>query len=193
MNGNELKQKRLNFWDEDNLSFSLFPYKPTRGGEADEVSQFILGFKHLDTPNLSEAVYQICDALQRYVAIWKLDFNLQYVLPTPGHRAGHIPESSQLLCRILATQFEFIYRDDILYRKESIRPSHMTHPRQRPTASEHFDSLGCLSGANLNGAGVLLFDDVRTTGNTSQACRWRLQEDTKCGDVVRVFLGCTGT
>jgi predicted amidophosphoribosyltransferase len=37
-------------------------------------------------------------------------------------------------------------------------------------------------------AGVLLFDDVRTTGSTSLACRWRLQRDVNAGQVVRLFL-----
>jgi hypoxanthine-guanine phosphoribosyltransferase len=84
------------------------------------------------------------------------------------------------------------YPEGLLFRRESINPAHLAYPGQRPTSMEHFQSLGCRK-ADLEGAGVILFDDIITTGDTSQACKRRLQQDTKCGEVVRPFLGKTVT
>jgi hypothetical protein len=94
------------------------------------------------------------------------------------------------LCRFMSSVFPFLqYPEDLLFRKQSVRPSHMALPWERPTPNDHFESLACKK-ADLAGAGVILFDDVRTTGSTSQGCRWRLQQ-AGCGHVVRIFLGKT--
>jgi hypothetical protein len=44
----------------------------------------------------------------------------------------------------------------------------VTTIKQAATVAEHFQSLACSQG-DLTGAGVILFDDVRTSGTTRQA------------------------
>jgi len=131
----------------------------------------------------------VLDAMGKYLETWKNDFDCRYVVPVPSHRAGQVCEFSQLICCFICYEFPWLnYPERLLFRKESIRASHQSLPDQRPTYGEHLKSLGC-ENVDLKRAGVILFDDVRTTGTTSQACRGRLQQDTNCGEVVRVFLG----
>jgi len=179
-------------WNEDNLSLSLFCYKPGRSGQTDRATQFILDFKNFSPNCLSTALRQVHHVLQEYVEQWRRDFDCRYVIPVPGHAAGDVPRSSQLVCDFLSSVFPWLqYPERLLFRQTSVPPAHMARPWERPTAQEHFESLGC-SEADLAGAGVILFDDIRTSGNTSLACKWRLQQGTGCGDVVRIFLGRTG-
>lgn len=97
------------------------------------------------------------------------------------------------MCGFIAKMFPWLdYPQELLFRKETMNAAHLAYPGQRPTATEHFQSLGCRK-ADLDGAGLILFDDMRATGNTSQACGWRLQQDAKCGEVVRLFLARTFT
>lgn len=183
-----LRSQRIDFWDEDNRSLSLFRYKPGAAGESDPVTQFILGSKDPDSIYHTTATEEVFDALSKFLDQWKNDFDCRYFLPVPSHTAYNVPPASKKLCRFMARAFELQYPEDLLYRAISVPPAHMARSWERLTPPQHFESLRC-SNADLRGAGVVLFDDVRTTGNTSQACRWRLQGHTNCGEVVRLFLG----
>lgn len=188
----DIGRKRIDYWDEDNLSLSLFRYKPGKSGQTDEVTQFILGFKEGDPECFKEAMIQVYDAVGKFSEDWKCERHCRCIVPVPGHIAHRVSESSHALCQILASMFPWLqYREKLLFRKESVIAAHQAYPGQRRTSTEHFESLGCRK-TDLDGAGVILFDDVRTTGDTSQACKRRLQLDAKCGQVVRLFLGRTG-
>jgi predicted amidophosphoribosyltransferase len=186
----DIGRKRIDFWDEDNLSLSLFRYKPGKSG-TDEVTQFILGFKALDSACLQAAAMQIYDAVGKFSEDWKREQDCRHIVPVPSHIAHKVSPSSKLVCHFIAKKFPWLqYPEELLFRRESVIPAHQAYPGQRPTSMEHFESLGC-SKVDLGRAGVILFDDVRTTGDTSQACKRRLQLDAKCGEVVRLFLGRT--
>jgi hypothetical protein len=189
----DIAQKRIDYWDEDNLSLSLFDYLPGRSGQTDEVTQFILRFKECDSACLPVALMQVHDALGKYLERWKREFDCRYVVCVPSHLAHEVSPSSKLMCRFIVQMFPWLkYPEQLLFRAESVTPAHLAYPGQRPTSTEHFQSLGC-DKLDLDGAGLILFDDIVTTGDTSQACRRRLQRDTRCGDVVRLFLGKTVT
>lgn len=184
-------RRRIDFWDEDNLSLSLFRYRPGKSGQTDEATQFILRFKECDVDCLPVALMEVYDAVGKFSENWKHELGCRYIVPVPSHLAQKISPSSRLMCRFIAKMFPWLqYPEELLFRKETVEPAHLAHPWQRPTSTEHFESLGC-SKADFNGDGVILFDDIRTTGDTSQACRRRLRQDTRCGEVVRVFLGRT--
>ncbi len=190
MDYGDIGRKRIDFWDEDNLSLSLFRYKPGKSGLTDEVTQFILGFKASDSACLSVALMQVHGAVEKFAERWKYELGCSHIVPVPSHTAHKVSPSSTLACRFIAKMFPWLqYQEGLLFRRESVTPSHL-YPGQRPTYMEHLESLGC-SKADLRRAGVILFDDVRTTGDTSQACKRRLQLDAQCGEVVRLFLGRT--
>jgi hypothetical protein len=186
-------RRRIDSWDEDNLSLSLFRYEPGKLGRSDEPTQFILCFKDSGSACLSTACVQVYEALGKFAEDWRREFDCRYVVPVPSHLAHEVSPSSKLMCGFIVKTFPWLqYPERLLFRKDSVPAAHLAHPGQRPSVTKHFQSLRC-SKADLAGTGVILFDDVRATGNTSQACRWRLQQDAKCGEVVRLFLGRTFT
>jgi hypothetical protein len=186
----DIGRERIDYWDYDNLSLSLFRYKP---GGSDKATQFILCFKNSESSCLSTACVQVYEALGKFSEDWNAEFGCRYIVPVPSHLAYEVSQSSELMCGFLAKMFPWLqYPKQLLFRKETVPAAHLAYPGQRPSTTKHFQSLRC-SKADLAGAGVILFDDVRATGNTSQACRWRLQQDAKCGAVVRLFLGRTFT
>jgi hypothetical protein len=186
-------RERIDSWDEDNLSLSLFRYKPGEIGRTDTATRFVLCFKESGSACFSTAVAQVFEAVGKFAEDWKREFGCRYIVPVPSHLAGHVSPSSRSMCRFVVRNFPWLqYPEELLFRKENVPAAHLAYPGQRPTATKHFQSLRC-SKADLAGAGVILFDDVRATGNTSQACRWRLQQDAKCGEVVRLFLARTFT
>jgi hypothetical protein len=187
----DIGRERVDFWDDDNLSLSLFRYKPGKHGQTDKATQFILCFKESRSACLSTALMQVYEAMRKFSEDWRRELGCHYIVPVPSHLAQQIPPSSKLMCSFVARMFPWLqYPEELLFRRESVTPAHLSYPGQRPTSTEHFQSLGCRK-ANLEGAGIILFDDVITTGDTSQACKRRLQQDAKCGEVVRLFLGKT--
>jgi predicted amidophosphoribosyltransferase len=176
----DIGEERNDYWDEDNLSLSLFVYKSRADTRA---NRFILRFKEYDIECVSDAVDQLRDALKRHIDDWNKE--CRYIVPVPSHEANIVSRSSVYVCLCIAGTSHLEYPERLLFRRTTVL-SHLNGSRQRPTVQEHFESLACRS-ADLGGATVLLFDDVRTTGNTSQACRCRLQEDVNAGQVVRLF------
>lgn len=189
----DIGRERIDYWDEDNLSLSLFRYKPGKTGQTDRATQFILCFKNSGSACLSTACVQVYEALGRFSEDWSAKFGCRYIVPVPSHLAHEVSLSSELMCGFIAKMFPWLlYPKKLLFRKENVPAAHLAYSGHRLSPTEQFQSLGC-SKEDLDGAGVILFDDIRTTGNTSLACKWRLQQDAKCGDVVRLFLGRTFT
>jgi predicted amidophosphoribosyltransferase len=125
-----------------------------------------------------------------YIEEWKQEYNCRYVVPVPSSRAHEISAFSKDMCSFIASTFHLEYPEGLLFRERSVPPSHMATYWQRLSVKEQCDSLRCRE-TNLAGAGVILFDDVRNTGNTSDACRRRFRDDAKCGEVIRLFLART--
>jgi predicted amidophosphoribosyltransferase len=189
----KIRGKRDICWSWDNLSLSLFVYKTAGSGQADEVTQFIHAFKaSKDHECFKASIFEVYDAAGESIKEWKQEcnYNCRYVVPVPSSRAHEIAAFSRDMCSFIASTFHLEYPDRLLSREHSVLPSHMANYWQRLSVKEQYDSLGCRD-TNLAGAGIILFDDVRNTGNTSDACRRRLRDNTKCGDVVRLFLART--
>lgn len=187
----DIRRDRIDCWDADNLSLSLFRYKPGESGLSDKVTQFILQCKNSDSGCLQAATVQVYDAIREVSEDWKGEYDCRYIVPAPSHIAHKVSYSSRFVCHFVAKMLPWLrYPEELLFRKKNTMPAHLAYYRERPSPSEHFESIGC-SKADLGGAGVIFFDDVRTTGNTSLACKWRLQKNANAGEVVRLFLGRT--
>lgn len=186
-----IRGKRDVCWDWDNLSLSLFVYKTVRSGQVDEVTKFIHAFKASKDPEcFKAAIVEVYQAAGESIEEWKREHNCRYVVPVPSSRAHEISGYSREMCSFIASTFHLEFPEGLLFRERSVPPSYMATYWQRLSIKDQFDSLGCRE-TNLAGAGVLLFDDIRNTGNTSQACRWRLKDDAECGEVIRLFLART--
>ncbi len=193
MDYSNIGRERRDYWDAYNLSLSLFRYKPVEIGQTDTATQFVLCFKESGSACLSSACVQVYEAIGKFSEEWRGELGCRYIVPVPSHLARKVSPSSKLMCGFIAKMFPWLqYREELLFPESDVPAAHLAYPGQRPTATEHFHSLRC-SKADLAGAGVILFDDVRATGNTSLACKWRLQQDANCGEVVRLFLSRTFT
>jgi predicted amidophosphoribosyltransferase len=176
-------------WD-DNPSLSLFVYNAVGSGHEDEVTDFIHAFKgSKDYECYKTAIVEVYEAAGKYIEEWKREYDCRYVVPVPSSRAREISGYSKDVCKFIASTFHLEYRE-ALFRERTVPSSHMATYGHRLGGRDQFDSLACRE-TNLAGAGVILFDDVLNTGNTSHACRWRLKGDAKCGKVIRLFLART--
>jgi hypothetical protein len=159
-----IRQKRKVCWDEANRSLSLFVYRAVRSRQADEVTKFIHAFKASDPEAFKAAIVEVYDAAGESIEEWKREcneeqkqennYNCRYVVPVPSHSAHQISESSRRMCDFIATIFHLEYPETLLFRKETITPAHLAYPGQRPTSTEHFQSLGC-GVADLGRAGII--------------------------------------
>lgn len=131
---------------------------------------------------------EVYEIVRGYIEEWKRDYSCRYIVRTLQPLTNY--RLTQETCARIASIFRLEYPEGLLFRESTVRSSHMASYWQRLSVKEQFDSLGCRR-TNLAGAGVVLFDDVRNTGNTSDACRRRLRDDAKCGEVIRLFLART--
>jgi predicted amidophosphoribosyltransferase len=185
-----IREKRDVCWSWENKSLSLFVYRTVGSGQADEVTRFIHAFKaSKDHECFKAAIVEVYEAAGKYIEEWKREYDCRYVVPIPSSRAREISGYSKEMCKFVASTFRLEYRE-ALFRERTVPSSHMATYWQRLSVKAQCDSLGCRD-TNLAGVGVILFDDVRNTGNTSDACRRRLRDDAKCGEVIRLFLART--
>jgi hypothetical protein len=136
---NDIGRERFVYWDEDNLSLSLFRYKPGKI-RTDKATQFVLCFKESGSACFSTAC--VYEALGKILEDWKREkreFDFRYVVPVPSHLAHEVSASSKLICGFISKMFPWLqYPGELLFREEDMPAAHLAYPGQRPTATEQF-------------------------------------------------------
>ena len=112
------------------------------------------------------------------------DRDFDCILPVPLHprrrRERGINQAAALADRV-SRRTGIPLREDLLVRIKYTRPQ--TAVSRRSRKSNVLDAFAVPSGADVSGLKILLCDDVRTTGNTAQACARALKKagaDTVC-------------
>lgn len=79
-----------------------------------------------------------------------------------------------------------------LERFTSVESAHLADPGHRPSFSKHWESIRVNPNRleEVQGARILLFDDVITTGNTALACRRHLLQ-VEAVSITGIYLGKT--
>lgn len=171
-------------------NFSVLPYRSKRSGKADQISEFVLAFKEGVESAVQIAIPVVCDELEKKRG--RLLSDVSHIVCTPPHGKGFASTSSELLCDQVAKRFALTHIRSGLERTKSVRKAAYAPPGQRPTYADHLESIEYAGPAlNLGGRGILLFDDVLTSGDTSYACRDILLAGTRCKVVVGLFLART--
>ncbi len=136
-----------------------------------ELRRALLGFKYhrqlwLQTP-LSGLLLDIYRQ-------WFAPLQPQLILPvplSPQRLAERGYNQSALLARALAGQTGLPYREDLLLRRKDTPPLSRLNKQQRHRVLE--GAFVCPFA--LNGARILLVDDIYTTGSTANGCAKALQ------------------
>ena len=99
------------------------------------------------------------------------------ILPVPLHprrRRERGVNQAALLASEVSRRTGIPLREDLLVRKKYTRPQTAISFRKRK--SNVLDAFAVPSGPDVSGMKILLCDDVRTTGNTAQACATSLKK-----------------
>ena len=194
---NELSEHVLNNWDDDNQCAYCFLY---RVGNDGPVEQFVKRFKvpnfrienkkFVPDESYANQAQQILSAcLRKHYSRIREEHNCRYLVPIPSHRQGYGDGNLLRVARLLSAEFGFDLLDRALLRTKEITISHKARYGERPKHQAHVQTLSWVWKDRLQG-GILLVDDVITTGTTSQACRHVIAESTgiRSDSFVRLFL-----
>jgi predicted amidophosphoribosyltransferase len=185
-----LRQCALNEWEGNNLW--VLPYHTKRSGTADGVSKFIWQFKNGDLEALYTAVQLLSEAIEEHEDTLRSQYECSVIASAPSSRQGFPKSLPESVCSELAKRYRWLaHAPRLLQRIQTVRQAHRCPPGERPNFGTHIQTIACGAQYNLDGCGVLLFDDVLTTGGTSLACAAILRQEANCGNVVGLFLGRT--
>jgi hypothetical protein len=176
-------------------TFSLFSYYPWHSSDKNEITGKILDFKK-NSP-LTVNWFQQC--AEQAISYSEGDLlgiaSPWYTVAIPGSRSGVPNTPCEQICAHLKSRFVWIlHLSHALERTQSVPKSATAHKenRPRPSYETHKKTIRYVGPPRLiSVAGILLIDDVLTTGNTFHACCDILRETTSCEHIFGLFLGRT--
>lgn len=176
-------------WEGEN--FCILPYYTKRSGRNNEVTQFVLDFKEARSEAVTVATKLVVNVLATQQQRFR-DLRWKYVVAVPPSSKGFAKPASESICKIIAAHFGLTHLPGALERVTSVAKSSFAPPGQRPDAADHLESIRYV-GPRLqaDNSAVVLFDDVLTRGETSNACRMILKKSTGCQRVIGIFLSRT--
>jgi predicted amidophosphoribosyltransferase len=189
----EFHENWLGRWSDSREDFYLYRYIPFNSGKANSLSKFMIAVKNEDTIAVHYAALLIRQALDGQKSALRLIRRCKYLMCIPPSRGGPTKSTYEELCRKVAEPFDWLtHIPNALVRTRTVRSSHTYRSTDRPTADVHYNTIRYVGPPIQPEAGILLFDDIYTRGETSKGCRQRLLDDTDCGSVTGIFLGKTG-
>jgi len=193
MVGNQeaIRKNILCQWDGDD--FYVLKYFSKRSGLANSVTSLILRFKENDEAAVTAVIQLMTTEFERIEATLRDERLCRYIVSIPSSTAKRSNVPCERVCRALAKKFDWLtHVPDALIRGETVQKSAFAAPGERPDYEEHIRTIKYNAGTlHLNKESFIMFDDVKTRGETSRACREILAKATACKAVIGVFLGRT--
>ena len=137
------------------------------------VRQAILALKY---GGIRAAAPQLGDMLANYLEANPMPGDLMAPVPMhPSRRRERGYNQAELLARPVAERCDIAYQSDLLIRTRRVDPqAGMASAATR--ATNVADSVAIPRPGDVDGAGIILVDDVATTGSTLDACAAVLKE-----------------
>jgi hypothetical protein len=191
-----IKQALVEKW-QDGENFYLLPYPSRRSGRGvnNPVTDFVLAFKNRVPDAVALALQIVTSSIARIESTLRDNLGCRYVVCIPGHRKGFANPAAEALWHSLSLQRKwFAFLPHALERTETVPKAAYARARGEPapTYDDHIRTIKYNESALRKADGnFIMFDDVLTTSDTSQACRDIIKKATKCKRVIGVFLART--
>lgn len=177
-------------WHTPNAHATLTYHKPSStGGKASEAAALVLDFKGGRREAVGYTTSFLEHAVKRYEVYLRDVRRIRYVAAIPGHVAASGYLRLDQVARSLADRFPWLASDGIVERVRDVPKS--STARERPAAAVHAASMRWQGPGLTSDDGVLLIDDVLTSGATFAGAQATLRYTTACRSVVGMFLART--
>lgn len=184
------------FWDE-HQNLCLFPYHPKDSPLKNHLTELIWQFKRNEDPAVRIVTQMAVQAFTQNERILRAKRPFWSLVVMPPHEAGKRNLPCEILCARLAMNFSSWLRNlpNALERTGDVEKSSMAkhEGKKRPGFLEHAASISYEGPEDIctENDGILLVDDVFTTGNTFDACYGILKDATSCELIIGFFVGKT--
>jgi predicted amidophosphoribosyltransferase len=185
-----ISESLLAVWE--GYNFLLLRYFTKRSGKNNDATAFILAFKENWPKAVKLASKMMIEGLTPYAGRLRDKLKCRYIVAAPPHSQGVAGEQSESLCEAVAEHFTLKHLPGALERTKTVQKAAYAGPGGRATRQEHEESIRWVGPAlDLRKEGIILFDDVLTRGDTSEACGAVIRRATKCALITGIFLGKT--
>lgn len=183
------------FWDESK-NLCLFSYYPKNSFQKNQYTELVWQFKSEKTSAIRTVTQMAVQALAQNESKLRIKQPYWYLVTMPPHEAGQHNRSCEILCARLAMYYPWLRPlPNVLRRTADTVQSSMAKHRgtKRATYLDHALSISYEGPKEIDAHdhGILLVDDVSTTGNTFQACYGILNDATRCKPIIGFFIGKT--
>jgi len=180
----ELRASVSEGWFDSRRKFALFQYTPSRHA--------VIAFKEGNEEALAELGQWVLGTLPG-IRSWLASASVRYIVSAPRHVVGGFAPGEAICAQLAAGLPGLEHLPGALVRTTET-PSAYQSGADRLGVAAHLETIRYV-GPPLNQVhpfGIILFDDVHTSGATSAACELVLRLATGCDTVLGLFLSRTG-
>ena len=161
------------------------------------LTELIWKFKRNEDPAVHIVIQMAVQAFTQNERTLRTIRPFWYLMAMPPHEAGKHNLPCEILCARLAMSFPSWLHSlpNALERTGDVEKSSMAkhEGKKRPGFLDHATTISYVGPKEISteNDGILLVDDVFTTGNTFDACYGILKDVTSCESIIGFFVGKT--
>lgn len=173
----------------------LFPYYPKDTLLKNQYTELVWQFKNSETDALQIVTRLAVQAFALHERALRGRSPVWYLVTMPPHTKGASNVPCEILCARLALHYSWlVHLPKALVRVEDVTKS-ATAKYEGKRRADYWDHVETISyeGPELMSpeSGMILVDDVYTTGNTFDACYGIIRDVACCLEIIGFFVGTT--